>query len=144
MNSVRERILREVVARLSVAVAPVSVLRLPTTPVSRQDSPALLLFVEGDSITAQANALVDRTLILRLTVVARGDNAFDQADVAMVATHAALMADTNLGGIAIAVREIDGEWDTEDADAGAVALPARYEIRYRTLASDLTQTGLTP
>ena len=25
--------------------------------------------------------------------------------------------------------------------AGAVALPARYEIRYRTHAIDLTQTG---
>jgi len=28
-----------------------------------------------------------------------------------------------------------------DADSGAVALPARYEIRYRTHAMDLTQKG---
>ena len=27
------------------------------------------------------------------------------------------------------------------ADAGAIALPARYEIRYRTHAQDLTQSG---
>ena len=51
------------------------------------------------------------------------------------------MADPNLGGLAIAVREIDAEWEAEDADAGAVLLPARYEIRYRTRAIDLTQTG---
>ena len=31
--------------------------------------------------------------------------------------------------------------DPEDADAGAVALPARYEIRYRTHTLDLTRTG---
>jgi len=29
----------------------------------------------------------------------------------------------------------------EDADNTAVAIPARFEIRYRTLSNDLTQTG---
>jgi hypothetical protein len=99
------------------------------------------MFAEGDSITAHANSLVDRMLILRLTVVARGNDGFDQADRTLVVAHAALLADPNLGGLAIAVREIDCEWDAEDADAGAVSLPARYEVRYRTHAIDLTKTG---
>ena len=90
---------------------------------------------------AHANHLVDRLLIVRLAVVARGADAFDVADQALVAAHAAMLADPNLGGLAIAVREIDCEWEFDDADAGAVALPARYEIRYRTHAIDLTQTG---
>ena len=141
MNSIRERLLREVLARLSVAVAPVPVLRYPTVPVTREASPALLMFAEGDSITAHANNLVDRILILRLTVIARGVDGFDQADRTLVVAHAALLADPNLGGLAIAVREIDCEWDAEDADAGAVSLPARYEVRYRTHAIDLTKTG---
>ena len=141
MNSIRELLLREVLTRLSVAVAPVPVLRHPTVPVTREASPALLMFAEGDSITAHANSLVDRMLILRLTVVARGDDGFNQADRTLVAAHAALLADPNLGGLAIAVREIDCEWDAEDADAGAVSLPARYEVRYRTHAIDLTKTG---
>ncbi len=141
MNSIRERILREVVARLTAGVAPTPVLRFPTVPVAREASPALLLFAEGDSITAHANNLVDRLLMLRLVAVARGDDAFDQADLAVVAAHAALMSDTNLSGLALALREVDCEWDPEDADAGAVALPARYEIRYRTHALDLTRPG---
>lgn len=141
MNSIRERILREVVARLTAGTGPVPVLRFPTVPVTREASPALLLFAEGDSITAHANNLVDRVLIVRLVAVARGDDAFEQADLAVVAAHAALMSDTNLGGLAVALREVDCEWDPEDADAGAVALPARYEIRYRTHAIDLTRTG---
>jgi hypothetical protein len=29
----------------------------------------------------------------------------------------------------------------EDADATAAALPARYQITYRTLASDISQQG---
>ena len=141
MNSVRERVLREIVTRLSSAIAPTPVLRMPAVPVTREASHALLLFVDGDSITAHANHLVDRLLIVRLAVVARGADAFDVADQALVAAHAALLADPNLGGLAIAVREIDCEWEFDDADAGAVALPARYEIRYRTHAIDLTQTG---
>ena len=141
MNSVRERVLREVVARLSSAIAPIPVLRMPAVPVAREASPALLLFVDGDSITAHANHLVDRLLIVRLAMVARGADAFDVADLALAAAHAALLADPNLAGLSIAVREIDCEWEFDDADAGAVALPARYEIRYRTHAIDLTQTG---
>ena len=141
MNSIRERLVREVQARLSLAVAPIPVLRFPTVPVTREASPALLLLTEGDSITAHTNNLVDRMLILRLTVIARGDEGFDQADRTLVIAHAALLADPNLGGLSIAVREIDCEWDADDADAGAVALPARYEIRYRTHAVDLTKTG---
>lgn len=141
MPSIRERLLRAIVTRLSTAIAPIPVLRQPTVPLTREASPALLLFVDGDSITARANHLVDRLLIVRLAVVARGADGFEVADQLLVTAHAALLADPNLGGLCIAVREIDAEWEAEDADAGAVLLPARYEIRYRTHAIDLTQTG---
>lgn len=141
MNSIRERIVRAVLARLSAGVAPVPVLRSPVLPVGRDDSPALLVFAEGDTITAYANNLVERLLSLRLVAVARGDTGFDQADLVIVGAHAALMSDLNLGGLALAVREVDCDWDQEDADAGAIAVPARYEVRYRTHAADLTRTG---
>ena len=141
MPSIRERLLRAIVTRLSAAIAPIAVLRQPTVPLTREASPALLLWAEGDHITARANHLVDRLLVVRLAVVARGADAFEVADQLLVAAHAALLADPNLGGLCIAVREIDAEWEAEDADAGAVLLPARYEIRYRTHAIDLTQTG---
>ena len=59
MNSIRERVLREIVTRLASAIAPTPVLRMPAVPVTREASPALLLFVDGDSITAHANHLVD-------------------------------------------------------------------------------------
>jgi hypothetical protein len=64
-----------------------------------------------------------------------------EADPLLVAAHAALLADRNLGGLALGVRELGCEWEVEDADATAAAIPARYEIRYRTLAHDLTQSG---
>ena len=141
MNSIRERILREVVARVADAVAPVPVLRHPTLPITRDASPALLLFAESDSIRAQVNQVLDRALTVRLTVVARGEDAFDPADRIQVAAHQALMRDPNLGGLALLLHEIDGEWEAEDADAGAVALPSRYEICYRTHVADPTRNG---
>lgn len=139
MNSIRERILREVVTRLAAAVAPCPLLRQPTVPVPREASPAVLLFAEGDRIETQVNDLVERTLQLRVVVISRGDAAFDQADQILVTAHAALMADLNLGGLAFGIHEVDSDWEAEDADAGAVALPERYEIRYRTYARDLTR-----
>ena len=141
MNSVRERLLRLLIDRLTAALAPAPVLRQPATPLPREAGPALLVFVEGDALTAHANRLVDRALTVRLVALARGTDAFDAADRLIVAAHAAVLADPNLGGLALAVREIDCEWEADDADDGAVALPARYEIRYRTHALDLTQTG---
>ena len=58
MNSVRERVLREIVTRLASAIAPTPVLRMPAVPVTREASPALLLFVDGDSITLPDLCLV--------------------------------------------------------------------------------------
>ncbi len=51
------------------------------------------------------------------------------------------MADVNLAGLALGIREIDAEFDIEDADATAAAIPQRYRITYRTLAQDLATQG---
>lgn len=140
-RSVRERIVRAVIERISTAVAPTLVLRQPTTPITREQSPALLLFVDGEAITAKANLLVDRTLSVRLVAIARGDTAFESTDQLIFTAHAVLLAEPSLGGLAMGIAETDLDWDTEDADAGAVALPIRFEIRYRTAINDLTQPG---
>lgn len=141
MNSIRERILRTIVAHLAAGMAPIPVLRSPAVPVTREASPALLVRVEGDTRAAQAGQCVDRVLSLRLVALARGDLALDQVDRMGVAAHAVLMRDPTLGGLSLSLYETGCEWDEEDADAGAVALPSRYEIRYRTHALDLTRTG---
>ena len=64
-----------------------------------------------------------------------------EADRLITAAHAALLADRNLGGLALGLREQECEWDVEDADAVAATIPARYAITYRTLDTDLSTKG---
>lgn len=145
-TSVRERILQAVLQGLQAEIEPLSakVQRSPTVAISRELSPALSLYPESDTIRERPNDRVERELVIRVVAIARATTSEApelQADRLLVAAHQALMADVTFGGLALGLRELDCEWDIEDADATACAIPARYEVRYRTLASDLTQTG---
>ena len=145
-NSIREQILQTVVGLLEpVATAQgAQVLRSPTTGVSRERSPALLVFPESDSITQRPNDRVERALVVRLVALARqaaGDMPEAIADRLLVAAHAALLGNPTLNGLCQGLKELDCEWDVEDADASAASIPARYQFTYRTLAQDISERG---
>ena len=146
MNSIREQILQRLAGVLGVVAAAhnASVHRSPTVAIEREHCPALVLFPEADQITERANDRVTRELTVRITALARAIPpllAETEADALLTAAHAAVMLDVNLAGLALGVREIDAEFDIEDADATAAAIPQRYRITYRTLAADLSQLG---
>lgn len=77
MNSIGERILQTLMATLQNVASNqgATLMRSPTTPVSREQSTALVLVAESDQVSARPNDRVQRQLVLRLTAVAR-----DQAD----------------------------------------------------------------
>lgn len=142
MASIRERIVREILARAAAAVTPVAVLRQPTAAIPREACPVLVLTVESDAPVKIANDRAERELAVRLTALSRsGADPWDEADRIVCAAHAALMTDTTLGGLALRIQEMDADWLAEDADLEAVAIPAAYRITYRSVASDLTQGG---
>jgi hypothetical protein len=146
MNSIRERILLAVMAAVRPAAEGLgaTVHRSPTVAISRELCPAFVVFPESDAITERANDRVTRELTVRIVALARAvpsGAAETEADALLTAAHAALMADVNLGGLALGIREQECEWEVEDADAVAAAIPARYAITYRTLGSDLSVQG---
>ena len=141
MLSIRERIIQRHHRRCGRAIAPIAVMRAPMIPIDRQHSPALLLVVQGDAVLSRSNASVERELTVRLIALARGEHAFAVVDGLITHTHAALMGDSNLGGLALGIHEVETDWDSDDADGGVVAAPASYVISYRTLAVDLTTIG---
>lgn len=145
-NSIRERILLAVMAavRPSVEALGASVHRSPTVALSREQCPALVVFPESEAITERANDRVTRELTLRLVALVRTlapATPETEADRLLTAAHLALLADGTFSGLALGVREQECEWEVEDADAIAVALPARYRITYRTLANDISIQG---
>ena len=146
MNSIREQILLAVMAAVRPAAQGLgaTVHRSPTVAISREQCPALVVFPESEAITERANDRVTRELMVRIVALARAVPPAapeTEADQLLTAAHEALMADLNLGGLALGLREQECEWEVEDADAVAAAIPARYAITYRTLACDLSSPG---
>ena len=144
--SIRERILQTIVSVLSSVASSqgATVWRTPSVAITREQCPALVVFAEGETIAERANERVSRELTVRITAVARAvPPAFPEtlADELLCAAHVALMKDTNLGGLALAMRELECDWEVEDADAVACAIPARYQVSYRTLACDISVQG---
>jgi hypothetical protein len=145
-NSIREQILLAALETLRPAVEGLgaTLYRSPTVAVTREQCPALVVFPESEAITERANDRVTRELTVRVVALARAvlpDAPESQADELLTAAHAALMADGTLGGLALGIREQETEWEVEDADAVAAAIPARYRITYRTIAADLSIQG---
>lgn len=142
MISRREAIVREIVTRIAAAVSPIAVLRQPTLAIPREGTPAIVVAVESDAPVKRANDRMERDLVVRLTALARDPvDGFAVADDLICRAHAALMADPTLGGLSLAMTEGEADWQAEDADVEAVAIPATYRITYRTLVSDITQGG---
>ena len=145
-NSIREQILLAVLATIAPAAKSfgAGLYRSPTVAITREQSPALVVFPESDAIAERANNRVTRELTIRMVALTRvvpPDAPETQADALMTAAHAALMDNLNLGGLALGIREQGCEWDVEDADAVAAEVSARYCITYRTLANDLSVPG---
>lgn len=141
-NSIREQLLQAVITTLApIATAMGATLfRSPVNAILRENTPAIVVFPEEEKVASQ-NTVTTRTLTIRVVALAREVGANEGeivADQLITACHAALMADNNLGGLCLKIRELGTEWDTEDADARAVAIPARYTIEYRTHVNDLT------
>ena len=142
-QSIRERILQAIVAVLK----PVStdqaatVWRTPSVAITREQCPSLVVFPESESLAERANDRVTRELTVRITALARAVPPLvpeTQADALLCAAHAALMVDINLGGLALGVREVESEWEVDDADGVACSTSARYQITYRTMIADIS------
>ena len=145
-NSIREQILLALMAavRLPVERLNATLHRSPTVAISREQCPALVVFPESEQITERANDRVTRELTVRIVALARSVPPAipeTEADRLLTAAHAAMLADRNLGGLCLGIREQDCEWEVEDADSVAASIPARYAITYRTLDTDLSTKG---
>ena len=138
----REQIVREVLFRCQSAIAPTAVVRQPTVALARDQTPVLLVSIMSDTPVKRSNDRIERELVLRVTGHARDPtDGYAVADDLLCVAHRALLADPTLGGLTLTVDEQEADYQADDADVDAVAIPATYRITYRTLVSDISQGG---
>lgn len=145
-QSVREQLIQSVAQTLApvAELQGAQVLRSPTSGVTREQSPAILIFAESDAVSPRINDRVERQLVLRMVAIAREKDGIAPetiADALLVACHAAVFANASLNGLCLGVKELDCEWEVEDADALAASIPARYQFTYRTFVHDISIPG---
>ena len=142
MISRREQLIRAVIDVCAAAVAPTRVLRQPVIAIPRDQTPALVVSVTSDAPLRRANDRMERELALRLVAYARDPtDGYLVSDGLLCKAHLALLADPTLSGLALAIDDQEADYQAEDADVDAVAIPATYRITYRTLVSDISQGG---
>ena len=141
-QSRREQIIRNVITRCQDAISPTGVLRQPTIAIPREQTPVLVVAVLSDAPVTRSNDRMERELVLRILAHARDPtDGYAVADDLLCRAHLALLADSTLGGLALSLAEMDADYQVEDADVEAIAIPAIYRITYRTLVSDISQGG---
>lgn len=141
MTTLRENILADIVSSLAgTANVGSRIYRSRVVPLQRGESPSLV--VEAVSDTPEQNTslpTLDWSLIVRVSVIVRGDKPDQIADPIVESLHGKIMADLTLGGYAIDVQPQGVSFEMVDADQPAGVIGCDYLVRYRTRLADLTQ-----
>jgi len=147
-NSIREQILQALSAAMASAAGATGAtfIRSPTAPLTREQTPALLLLPELDAVQKRSNLVTDRQLTVTLVAVARqagrsGTAPELEADALLVAAHTALLASAPLLALVLGITEADTDWDIKTFEVTSAYLPARYTITYRTACADIATQG---
>jgi hypothetical protein len=143
--SIREQIIRAAI----VAMTPVAqtynatIFRSPAVAVERNQLPAII--VAPDKIEVKkVNSAMERTMVLRVTAIAKRDEEgtcdalVDQISSELCRVMATVQ---NFDGLCQALRETEVEFEVDEADVAISALPACFEVVFRTRVDDPTVKG---
>lgn len=140
MTTKREQILQAIEAALAGTTQVAGrIYRSRVTPLTRGESPAIVI-EPGRDDPQQNTSLptLDWSLVVRVTVIVRGEVPDQLADPIIEDLHAKLMADLSLGGVAIDVQPGAVLFELLDADQPAGAITCNFVVRYRTAVSSLS------
>jgi hypothetical protein len=146
MATKRETILDQIKTTLAGTAGGVGtrIYRERTTPISRGESPAIVIEPISDNPDASFSLpRLDWSLSVRIAVIVRGSASatpYEAADPIIESLHSKLTADLTLGGNAIDVQPGNVSFETVDSDQPAGVVSCDYLIRYRTLVTDLSSS----
>lgn len=137
----RENILAAVAALLTPALGSAgTVWRSREGALAREETIAVVIHPDSEAVESFANIQSKRSLVISITVFARGDVADQVADPVVQKMHATLLADQTLGGRVAKIIEEATKWDFEVADKNAVCVETKYRFFYVTPANALDLT----
>lgn len=138
MTTLREQITARVVTVLTGATpAGANVFRSRETSITRDLTPAITVMPEGE-VDSRMGAQTDRhEFTLGLEIFVRGDPWDAIADPTAEAAHRVMTTDPQIKALAVDVRKVGTEYQSQEADRTAGVLSARYVITYLSRADDL-------
>ena len=108
-------------------------------PVSRAESPALVLEAVSDVVEQNTCLpILDHLLTVRVVVIVRANVPDQASDPLVQSLHGKIMTDLTLGGLAIDVQPGPTEFTIEQADTAVGVIYCTYRIQYRTSVGDLS------
>jgi len=147
-TSIREQILQAIGTALTAVASSHGgiYLRKPRSPLTREQTPALVLLPELDTVTSQANDRTERQITLRVVAVARqagtsGPEPETIADAMLASAHSALYSHKPLQSLIVKLQAADTDWADETFEVSVAWQPARYTITYRTQRADIATQG---
>lgn len=141
MASVREQLLDYIVDQLN-AVTGVTAVRSRLAPVPRSEGTLVIVTWQSETAAEQVMNGVERTLAIKISIVARGEVPDSVADAVAVKVYAKLKGTdlvAGMGGLAwTPIIETGRINQMEEADDGAVDYQMFFEVTYRTVIGDET------
>jgi hypothetical protein len=140
MTTKRESILAAIATALAGTTGvSTRIYRSRTEAFTRAESPALLIEPVQDIAQQMTLNNYEWSLLVRVTVIARGDIPDQQADATIQSLHSKISADLTLGGLCQDVQAMTVQYDFLDGDQPMGLIACDYNIKYRTVLNDLTQ-----
>lgn len=139
MLSKREAIMQ----RLGVVLLPTAgidgrVFRSDPDGQTLEQIPCLKLGWSSENASPDTVPQMERTLIVQVSAITRGDTPDVLADPIIADAHARIMADTQINGLAIDTRLESASFEVVSADQSAGKLTHEYAVKFRHSYSDMT------
>lgn len=132
-NSIREQALAVVATRLS-QVTGISgrSYRARTTPLDRAKLPCILVMPMEEQAVSEHMPRVNWSMLVRFTIIGRGDAPDTALDAILNDAYARLMADRTLGGKVQDIEPIKHQWGFAEGDGGNCVIQCDIALKYQT------------
>lgn len=114
-----------------------SVYRSRVIPLSREESPALIVRPMNERVESQGLGPVERYLTITFEALSRTTTPDQEATQILKEAHAAIFADSTLNSIAQDIIEGDTSYEYDDGDSGACIATVEFVFQYRTQRTSL-------